>query len=88
MERIQHLPTWRLDNAIPLLAVVIGIIANVGALFWWGARLQINQEYMLANQKQQIEMWLKLEQRTGQLELSSATNIAEHREIMRALNLK
>lgn len=84
----QSAPSWRFDNIYPLVGLIIALILNLGALFWWGGRIQLSQEIVIANQKQQYEMWLKLETRMGQSEVKIAQAESFHEEIKRILQLR
>lgn len=56
-----NLPKWRIDNLLPLLLVI-------GSFFVYLTRLSVLETKMdsvLANQKDQYQMWLQLEKRVG-----------------------
>ena len=50
-EDIKSIPHWRIDNFVPLVGMAIALIINIGALFWWGGRLSLNQEFIAQNQQ-------------------------------------
>lgn len=42
----QKMPPWRVDNLVPIAGLAITLVINVGALFWWGGRVDLKLENM------------------------------------------
>ena len=83
---------YRYDNIYPFIGFLIGVIINLGGLFWWGGRLDLNQQYIIANQlelKNDFKSWkIQAETRIGELELSDKSQISHEAEVDRALHLR
>ena len=69
---VKNLPHWRVDNIFPAIGLVIAIVVNVGAIFWWGGRNDLKLEQVIENQREQRTMWLQLEGRVGREEKISS----------------
>lgn len=71
-----ELPSWRIDNIIPIIGLIIAIVINVGAIFWWGGRTDLKMEQLLVNQtdlSRDLKDWKKnVETRLGMEEILSA----------------
>ena len=52
----EDFPDWRIDNTIPIIGLVLALVVNVGAIFWWSGRVDIKLEQVIASQAEQKKM--------------------------------
>lgn len=71
----QTLPYWRIDNIAPLAGMIVALIVNIGAIFWWGGRTDLKMEQVIVSQadlSRDLKDWKKqVETRLGQEEKNS-----------------
>ena len=77
----QQLPQWRIDNVFPIVIVFLTWAFSFGILY-------TKVEDIIKNQETQYQMWLQLEKRVGQTEISEAQNTQFHQELKNILHLQ
>lgn len=76
------------NNIVPIIGIIIALVVNVGAIFWWGGTMTQEIKQVIANQMDQKDMWLKIEGRLGKVELSQAQTDVFHQEVKNILHIQ
>lgn len=73
---MKNLPSWRIDNFVPLIGLVVALVLNVGTIFWWSGRVSLQLDQVIENQEelsQEFKEWKKqAETRIGHNEITVA----------------
>jgi hypothetical protein len=77
----QQLPQWRIDNLFPIAVIFLTWAFSFGILY-------TKVEMVIKSQELQYTMWLQLEKRVGNTELSIATNNQFNKEVKNILKLQ